>query len=329
MHAIRGGVKRIAEYASRLTLRGHGVFVLSPDREVPEWLFSYRNTYKLVNIDKYKNFKTDVVIATGGRAGRRMGRMVRSKVKVYSVVMLESLNKPTEKHGEIIDRDRFLRDPYKQNWVYYANSTWLKEKVETDFGQKCHLVLAPSNERIQPVPTDLKPKGKLWVLGYGGNADWKGGHRTAEAVTIAKRTLPNLEMIHYSQRSVPRSRVLVKHWGNPKQELLPQIYSAADLFCHSSRFEGFANCCMESISCGTPVVSYNTPGIEDIVIHRQTGIIVDKFDTRHMARAIVRTLQDRDLYEKMKVRCIEKAREFSWDKALLTLEEIFAEALNR
>lgn len=323
---VRGGVKRIAEYAMRLGRRGHRTFIMCPDRKIPEWLSSYSD-FRLADIDKYRQWKTDVAIATGGRSARRLGRMQRAKVKAYSVVMLESMNKSTEKHGKEIDRDRFLRDPYDQNWLYYANSSWMKEVVETQFNQKCHLVLAPSNEVMRP-SKGFKPEGKLWVLGYGGTSSWKGGQRTAEAVSIAKRTLPNLEMVHYSQKSVPRSRIVVQHWSKPALELLPKIYSSADLFCHSSQFEGFANCCMEAISCGTPVVSYRTPGIEDIVIHRRTGWIVDEFEPRQMARAIIRVLQDEELYHDLKVHCAEHAAKFSWNKTLSELENIFEERLN-
>jgi D-inositol-3-phosphate glycosyltransferase len=326
MHAVRGGMKRIAEYASRLAKRGHDVVILSPDKDVPEWLASYRGTYKLANIEGYRHFETDVAIATGGRAARRIARMVRAKVKAYSVVMLESLNKPTEKHGQIIDRDRFLRDPYKQNWLYYANSSWLKAAVETKFGQKCHLVLAPSNEKMKPA-AKFKPLDKLWALGYG-HGDWKGAQRTADAVSLAKKTIRNLEMIHYSSRGMPSSRVIVKHWSKPTIEVLASIYSSADIFVHSSRFEGFANTCAEALSCGTPVVTYRTPGIEDIVIHGQTGIIVDQFEPIYMARAIVHTLTKKDLYLKLQENALRHMAQFTWDRTLSILEGMFQEALD-
>ena len=317
----RGGCKRIVEYAMRLGKRGHEVFVLTPDKVLPDWLAPYYDGFRLIDIEKYRDFRTDVAIATGGRAARRLGRMTRAKVKAYSVVMLESMNKPTEKHGQIIDRDRFLSDPYGQKWIYYSNSTWMKNVVEDQFKQKCHLVLAPPSERMKP-SVSLKPEGKLWGLGYGGTSSWKGGQRTAEAIALAKKSLPNLEMIHYSQKSVPRTRVLAEHWANPKQDLLPQIYSSADVFIHSSRFEGFANTVAESMSCGTPVISYKTLGVEDLVIHNETGIIVEEFDVNHMARAIIRLLTDNALYTKLKVKCIEHMQQFNWEKTLSTLEII-------
>jgi len=324
---VRGGVKRICEYASHLFQRGHEVFILTPDKKLPDWLKLYEGTFRLADIERYRHFRTDIAIATGGRAARRLGRMQGAKGKIYSVVMLESLNKPTEKHGQEIDRDRCLKDPYGQKWTYYANSTWMKEVVETKFGQKCHLVLAPSNERMRPSTPIYRPEGKLLILGYGGCSNWKGGQRTADAVALAKKSLPNLEMIHYSQRSVPKSRVVVKHWSSPSQELIPQIYSSADIFVHSSRFEGWANAPFESISCGTPVISYRTPGIEDFIIHNETGVIVDEFDNTHMARAIIRLLTDQALYGKLKIKCIDKAAEFTWEKTLSKLEQIFEEAL--
>jgi len=319
---IRGGCKRIVEYAMRLGKRGHDVYVLTPDKALPDWLAGYYDGFKLFDIDQYRSFKADVAVATGARAGRRMARMNFVKIKAFSVVLLESLTKPTEKHGQIIDRDRFLKDPYGQKWVYYANSTWMKNIVEQNFGQKCHLVLAPPSERMKPVLPVYKSEGKLICLGYGGTSQWKGGQRTADAVALAKKSLPNLEMIHYSQKSIPRSRVVVKHWSNPNQDLLPQIYSSADITIHSSKFEGFANVVAESMACGTPVISHRTQGVENLIIHNETGIIVDEFDTTHMARAIIRLLNDKDLYTKLKVKCVEHMQQFSWEKTLSTLEKI-------
>lgn len=318
---IRGGTKRVVEYASRLGQRGHRVSILTGDKKIPEWLAPYYSGFRLVDINEYRHFKTDVAIATGGRAARRLGRMTRAKVKAYSVVMLESLNKPTEKHGKKIDRDRFLQDPYDQGWIYYANSSWMRDIVEQQFGQKCHLILTPSHERMKPSKS-FKPEGKMWILGYGGNSSWKQGHKTAEAVEIAKKTLPNLEMIHYSQKSCPRSKVVVQHWSSPAQDFLPQIYSSADLFCHSSRFEGWSNTCAEAMSCGTPVVSYKTRGVEDIVIHEKTGLIVDEMNVEKMADAIVQMLGDREELKRYQERCLAHAATFSWDKALTELEEI-------
>lgn len=322
---VRGGSKRVVEYASRLGKRGHDVFILGLDKRMPEWLAPYYDGFRLIDIKKfgYRDWQTDVAIATGGRAARRISRMRRTKVKAYSVVMQESLNKPTEKGGKEIDRDRFLRDPYEQNWIYYANSSWMRDVVEKDFGQKCHLVLAPSHERMKPVES-IRPEGKLWVCGYGGQSNWKGGRRTADAVLLAKRTLPNLEMIHYSQRSRPRVKgILAKHWSNPPQEFLPTIYSSADVFCHFSRFEGFANAPFEAMCCGTPTISFKTRGIEDFVVHNETGILLDGFKEETMAKAMVELLSDPARLKYMRQKCLEKAAEFSWDKTLTQLEEIF------
>jgi glycosyltransferase involved in cell wall biosynthesis len=324
----RGGTKRVCEYAMRLGKRGHDVYILTPDKVLPDWLVGYYDGFKLFDIDKYRSFKADVAVATGAKAGRRLSRMDHIKVKAFSVVLLESLTKPTEKHGQIIDRDRFLRDPYEQGWIYYANSVWMKDIVETKFGQKCHLVIAPTNERMKPSPPIYKSEGKLIVCGFGGNSNWKGGARTAEAAVIAQKTLPNLEMIHYAKRSKPRLPIIVKHWSEPKQDLLPRIYSSADVFIHSSRWEGWSNTCAEALACGVPVISYKTSGIESLVIHNETGIIVDNFDVNDMARAIVDLLTNRELYNKIRVNTTKHMSQFTWEKTLTSLETIFVEALH-
>ena len=70
-------------------------------------------------------------------------------------------------------------------------------------------------------------------------------------------------------------------------------------------------------------------GIENLIIHNETGIIVDEFDNTQMARAIIRLLLDQNLYNKLKIKCIEHVQQFTWEKTLSNLEQIFEEALKK
>ncbi len=54
-------------------------------------------------------------------------------------------------------------------------------------------------------------------------------------------------------------------------EFLRLIYSAADLTIVASRVESFCLVAAESMACGTPVVSYDTSGLKDIVDHKVNG----------------------------------------------------------
>jgi glycosyltransferase involved in cell wall biosynthesis len=55
---------------------------------------------------------------------------------------------------------------------------------------------------------------------------------------------------------------------------LPTIYSAADLLILPSRFDTFSCVVLEAMSCGLPVIAYNTKGPKDIIENEKNGFVV-------------------------------------------------------
>lgn len=325
---VRGGVKRIFEYATRLARRGHQVDIMAEQADQPAWLpTSIYNGFNIVSFRDYSVHKTDVAIATGGKGGRRLARMKNAKVKVYSVVMQESLNKPTEKHGRDIDRDKFLSDCYQQKWLYIANSSWLKDLVETQFGQKCHLIKNGVNSDILH-PVDVPKTAPLSVLCYGRSEGWKGGQRSARAAELASKEIPGIKIVSYGQSKGPITWLPLTHYRVPDQKNLAKVYCSADIFLQSSRFEGFCNTGFEAMACGVPVISTKIVGIEDFCIDEETALLVPVDDPQAMADAIVRLHRDKDLYNKLRTNGLEMIKNFQWDNEMAKLESILQEALH-
>ncbi|MBB4035069.1 glycosyltransferase involved in cell wall biosynthesis [Dysgonomonas hofstadii] len=67
---------------------------------------------------------------------------------------------------------------------------------------------------------------------------------------------------------------------------LSLIYSAADIFVMPSIEETFGQVIIESLSCGTPVVSFPTGGALDVIRTGFNGIITDHFSSDDLANAI-------------------------------------------
>ncbi|MDR1154631.1 MAG: glycosyltransferase [Bacteroidales bacterium] len=59
------------------------------------------------------------------------------------------------------------------------------------------------------------------------------------------------------------------------RERLPAIYSAADILVFPSKFDTFSCTVLESLSCGLPVVAYNTKGPRDIILDGVCGYLVN------------------------------------------------------
>ncbi len=55
---------------------------------------------------------------------------------------------------------------------------------------------------------------------------------------------------------------------------LPAYYQLADVYAHSSRYEGFGKVLVEALAAGTPVVATDTDGSREIVRDREMGLLV-------------------------------------------------------
>jgi glycosyltransferase involved in cell wall biosynthesis len=64
--------------------------------------------------------------------------------------------------------------------------------------------------------------------------------------------------------------------------------------CIPSRRDNLPNTGVESLSCGTPVVAFDTCGLPDIVDHKQTGYLAKPFDTEDLAAGINWVLDEAD-----------------------------------
>jgi glycosyltransferase involved in cell wall biosynthesis len=58
------------------------------------------------------------------------------------------------------------------------------------------------------------------------------------------------------------------------ERLMPLIYSAADVFFFPSLEESFGNVILESLACGTPVISNNVGGAKDVILKPEMGFIM-------------------------------------------------------
>lgn len=100
---------------------------------------------------------------------------------------------------------------------------------------------------------------------------------------------------------------------------LAEIYSAADLFVNPTREENYPTVNMESIACGTPVLTFRTggsPEIPDIL----TGAVVDCDDIDAMEREIIRITEEASFSQKD---CLQRAVSFDCTKCFDKYVELF------
>lgn len=82
---------------------------------------------------------------------------------------------------------------------------------------------------------------------------------------------------------VPDNIICIPRTNSQKE--LAEYYSAADVFVNPTEDDTFPTTNIESIACGTPVVTYNAGGSPEI-LDEHTGIVVNRDDIRALHRAI-------------------------------------------
>lgn len=90
------------------------------------------------------------------------------------------------------------------------------------------------------------------------------------------------------------------------QQELAEIYSAADLFVNPTREENYPTVNMESLACGTPVLTFRTGGSPEI-IDETCGAAVDCDDVDSLEREVRRICEDKPYSHEA---CVAKAQSF-------------------
>lgn len=74
--------------------------------------------------------------------------------------------------------------------------------------------------------------------------------------------------------------------GHVDDDSLHLLYCAADVMVVPSLQENLSNAIMESLACGTPVVSFNIGGNRDLIDHKQNGYLAEPFIATDLAEGI-------------------------------------------
>jgi glycosyltransferase involved in cell wall biosynthesis len=85
--------------------------------------------------------------------------------------------------------------------------------------------------------------------------------------------------------------------------LKAMCYSAADLFVHPTRADAFGLVLLESMACGTPMVSYRVGGVTDLVRPGITGYLAQPGDVMDLSNGIIQLLEDEPLRDAMREKC--------------------------
>lgn len=188
------------------------------------------------------------------------------------------------------------------NWV---TDTYRRDGVKTDNFRTLHIGFNP--EEIHPVDKKdpkvqklremlgIKPHEKM-ILTVGGDVTSKGAQEMFKALAEIDKDFKDW-------------RYVLKHWecesaevhGEEEDKLIDELnldrgkiqylsgafshdfmswlIGACDIYAAPSRLEGFGMIQVEAMACGKPVISINTGGPADTIVHGETGFLAQVGET--------------------------------------------------
>lgn len=115
----------------------------------------------------------------------------------------------------------------------------------------------------------------------------------------------------------------VKRVGYVSDEDLPALYSAAKAFALPSLYEGFGMGIVESMGCGTPVVTSNIPSLAEVA--GGAALLVDPESVTSISEGIRNALQPAS-QDRLSRLGIERAATFTWERTAMATLDVIEEA---
>ena len=175
-------------------------------------------------------------------------------------------------------------------------SKWLAEQVKQSFLKEYPVQVINNGIDLsifKPIESDFRQKNSISKEKYvvlGVSFVWGKRKGLDVFIELAKRLPDNYQIVlvgtdKQADKLLPKTILSIHRTQNQME--LAEIYSAADLFVNPTREENYPTVNMESIACGTPVLTFKTGGSPEC-IDETCGSAVDCDDIDTLIKEIIR-----------------------------------------
>lgn len=116
------------------------------------------------------------------------------------------------------------------------------------------------------------------------------------------------------------------HFKHIPESFLVDLYNAADVYVHTAVLEGFGLSVVEAMSCGLPIVAYDTSDFSEII--GNAGYVLEQGDTKMLQEKILLLQQNEALRKSLGAEALRQCNNFTWNKSALKHSHVYKEILN-
>ena len=288
--------------------------------EVLEWLFKARSRYR--KLLREKSFDYDLVHAFFGFPTGWL--CYRTAKKLPYIISLRGSDVPGQ-HARLKLYYKIFGPVFKVIWKKAASlvacSEGLKERA-LRFMPSVSIDVIPNGVELDRFcPAQGKsPADVLRLLTAGRLSVTKRVEMLIEAVEILRN---QGRQVHFTivggggmleeLRGIVAERKLgdfIELTARIESEKMPEVYRQSDIFISASMQEGMSNAMLEAMASGLPIITTRCEGVQELI--EDNGMVVEDSDAEAIAEAIMKTTDDRLLYEQMRKAARRRAEAFSW-----------------
>ena len=230
------------------------------------------------------NFNSDL-----GKLGRRIARQLAARYSDSIVTLTE--------------RDK----------LYWLKGTRHKSQIT-----------AIANPCPYPIQNYIKEKNTKTVLAVGRLTYQKGFDLLLESWVEVSKLMPDwkLKIVGEGEDRARLTEFIEKNELNNSVELLynteniSQYYKQAEVYCLSSRFEGFPMVLLETLAFGLPVVSFDCDTGPAEILDNTGSLLVPKENTSLLALSLVELMNDDEKRKSISLKSKEKAKEYQTENII-------------
>jgi len=109
-------------------------------------------------------------------------------------------------------------------------------------------------------------------------------------------------------------------------EVIP-FYKRMNIFVLPSIYEGFGIVLLEAMAAGIPVVATNVDGISEVVIDKESGLLVPPKNPEGIANAVINIIENSELTEKLVMEGYKRAALFDIKEHVIKLDNFYKKLL--
>ena len=288
-----GGIRRMLEFANRLTDRGHDVtFALPPGEALRcDWTDCRAGIRRLADA---ADEAFDIVLFNDEPQWHLLDHFTAARRRVFYALH----------DGTLYGKRGSWDAAYAAVDLQLANSAWTADRIAERTGHRPTVQLGGIDRDLFSPPVGAPPFGDqprgdrpypLLCVG-DDEREWKG----TDTIRAAAARL-RLDLEGYAHKDLPQAE-------------LGDEYRSARQFVVGSWFEGFGQPGLEALACGTPLVTTDNGGAAEYARNEETALVVPPPDEAAMAAAIERLDTDEDLARRLATNGLDLvAEDFDWD----------------